>query len=91
MLEPDGILVDLRPIHSNPALEILVGEEQYMPGHLLDEDGEPDDIASHEAVAEVVRRGYFALEKKENFKYADYWESLDEMLDYYDWGEISIK
>ena len=82
VLEPGGILVDLRPVHSNPALEILVGEAAYVSGRIQDADGEPDDIAAHEAMAEVVRRGCFALEKQETFEYGDYWESLEGMLAY---------
>lgn len=84
VLEQDGILIDLRPFYSNPPLEILVGQEHYIPGNIDDEGGVADDIAADEAMAEVVRQGCFALEARDSFRYGYYWDSLDGMLDFVD-------
>ena len=61
VLETDGILIDLRPFHSNPALEVITVEGIFVPGNVDDSGGAPDDIAADEAIAEMVRRGYFTL------------------------------
>ncbi len=41
-----------------------------------------DDIAASEAMAEVVRRGYFTAQMQEMFKFAVYWDTLDGLLAY---------
>ncbi len=82
VLTPGAILVDLRPFYSHPPIEIMSGDVVFVPGHLDDENSAADDIAADEAMAEVVRRGYFALERRNTFQFAEYWDSLQGLLDY---------
>jgi len=84
VLEPDGILIDLRPFHSNPALEVITADGIFVPGNVDDSGGAPDDIAADEAIAEMVRRGYFTLTMQDSFKFADYWDTLDGLLEHAD-------
>jgi hypothetical protein len=82
VLVPDGLLVDLRPIFSRPAIEVICGNTVYIPGRVDDEGAIADDMAAHEAMAEAVRRGYFSPVAENSFTYADYWDTLDELLAY---------
>ncbi len=82
VLAPGGALVDLRPYHANPVLEVLIAGRTYAPGRVDDSGGQADDIAADRAIAEVVRRGCFTQRQKSTFHYADYWESLDGLLAY---------
>ena len=89
VLQPDGLMVDLRPYHSNPALEIMatggcLADDIFVPGHIDDSGGTPDDVASDEAIDEVVRQGYFIPMTQDSFKFANYWDTLDDLLAYAD-------
>ena len=82
VLEPGGTLIDLRPFHSQPAIEIITTDGTFIPGRIDDSGGAPDDIAADEAMAEVVRRGLFTLSKRDSFEFATYWDTLDGLLEY---------
>jgi hypothetical protein len=84
VLETDGILIDLRPFHSNPALEVITADEVFVPGHIDDSGGAADDIAADEAMTEVVGRGQFTLIMQDSFKFADYWDTLEGLLEHAD-------
>jgi len=82
ILGREGTLIDLRPVHSNPPLEVISSESRFVPGHLVDEAEAVDDQAAHEAMDEVVRRGYFAAQMRDSFKFASYWDTLEGLLAY---------
>jgi hypothetical protein len=82
VLVPEGNLIDLRPVHSNPPLELFTAGSRHVLGHVIDEMGRLDDIAAIEAMAEVVRRGYFTAQMQEMFKFAVYWDTLDGLVAY---------
>lgn len=84
VLKTDGILIDLRPFHSQPALEVITADGVFVPGHVDDSGGAADDIAADEAIAEVLHRGYFTLKKQDSFKFADYWNTLEGLLEHAD-------
>lgn len=82
VLEAGGVLIDLRPYHSNPAVEIMTAGEVFVAGNVDDAPGAPDDIAADEAIAEAVGRRFFSPEVRDSFLYAYYWHSLEGMLAY---------
>jgi hypothetical protein len=82
VLESGGKLIDLRPFHSQPAVEIMTREGVFVPGRVDDSGGAGDDIAADEAVAEAVCDGLFTLSKRTSFRFANYWETLDGLLAY---------
>ncbi|NCF66415.1 MAG: hypothetical protein GWP61_10580 [Chloroflexi bacterium] len=84
ILGREGALIDLRPVHSNPAIEVISAGTHFVPGHLVDEMGAADDVAADEAMVQVVRRGYFAPQMQETFKFASYWDTLEGLLAYAD-------
>jgi len=82
VLGVDGSLLDMRPVHSNPAIEVLGGDGRFVAGHAVDNAGGADDRAANYAVEELVRRGLFALQLQKRFKFASYWDSLEGLLGY---------
>ena len=91
VLEGGGSLIDLRPFHSRPAIESITAEGIFVPGRVDDSGSVPDDIAAEEAITEAVSRGLFTLNKKESFEFANYWDTLDGLLEHADekWREYS--
>lgn len=79
-----GLLVDLRPVHSNPALEILTAAGVTVAGHIDDAGGAPDDHAADRAIAAVVDRGCFTLTEQDAFEFANYWDTLAGVVQYAD-------
>ena len=84
VLGRDGNLIDLRPVHSNPPIEVIAGASRFVAGHLCDEVEAADDVAANEAVDEVVRRGYFAPQMRDTFEFASYGNTLEGLQAYAD-------
>lgn len=100
VLAPGGQLVDIRPLTSNPPLEVIFNEEISIAGQVDDSVDTPSDIAANEAVKEVVNRGIFLKQQEERFEFAYYWDKLEDMEAYIedqwsDWvnlpQEVSVK
>lgn len=91
VLESGGKLIDLRPFHSQPAVEIMTTEGIFVPGRVDDSGAVGDDIAADKAMAEAVRGGLFTLSKRTSFRFANYWETLDGLLAYAEeeWRDIA--
>lgn len=82
-LTPGGYLIDLRPYSANPAIELVrESGETIVPGHINDESGIPLDLVADKAIAEVLRRGLFSLERETAFKFNYYWPALEGMVEY---------
>lgn len=92
VLARDGRLIDVRPIHSNPAIEVVTGDGRIVVGRLIDEAERIDDEAANGAMAEVVRQGFFTPEIEDSFYSASYWETLDGLLAYADrkWSDTKV-
>jgi hypothetical protein len=84
VLVADGIMIDLRPYHTKPALEIITADGAFVPGYIDDSGGVADDIASDNAIAEVIRQGRFVRVLQDSFKFANYWDTLGGLLEYAD-------
>lgn len=82
VLSREGNLIDLRPLHAKPEIEVIAAASRFVSGHLVDEAGVADDMAAGEAMNEVVRRGQFALQMSDAFKFTSYWDTLEGMLAY---------
>ena len=82
VLAPGGQLVDIRPLTSNPPLEVIFNEEISIAGQVDDSADLPDDIAANQAVTEVITRGIYLKQQEERFDYAFYWEKLEDLEAY---------
>jgi len=82
VLQPGGLLVDLRPYDGVWPLEV-VGDRGTRRAGALDysQDG-PDDAAADAAIDEAVRLGWFHRERTTTFKFAWYWHSLTALETY---------
>lgn len=92
VLVPHGLLIDLRPVALDPPLEIIDGEQLFLAGRADVSPAIPDDLASNEALAEIVGQGRFVREREALFDYAIYWDTLEEMLAYAEssWIRVSL-
>ena len=84
-LKPNGILIDMRPVEQNWAVEIVTAAEQKTAGWLTDmPDGIADDAAAFRAIAEAESRGWFVKEREEEFSFFYYFDTPSEMKEFMD-------
>lgn len=81
LLNPGGLLVDIHPAPELTSIRVydngeILHEEPFM------ETGEEDIIRAESALAEVVERGLFAVDKAHEFDFQTYASSVDELRDY---------
>lgn len=82
VLRPNGELIDLRPIASDPLVEIVSDRVSKSAGHLDDSRRRAGDLAADEAIDHVVDRGLFEQDGVKQFRFSLYWNSADEMQAY---------
>jgi hypothetical protein len=83
VLKPGGLLLDLRPVSGNTPLEVVrPGRRPELAGYYDEPPDHPDDVAANNAIARAVRRGQFHRERDGEFRFAYYWDSVDEMRAY---------
>jgi hypothetical protein len=78
ILEREGTLLDLRPLHDNRAVELLTTGSRFVPGYVADLTGAADDAACAKAIDEVTGSGHFSLQMQDTFEFAIYWNDLTE-------------
>jgi hypothetical protein len=77
VLQDEGRLLDLRPLHQTRAIELLDAEGKvFVPGHVRDLCGVADDIACAQAVEQVLASGCFARQSQELFELSVYWDDM---------------
>lgn len=82
-LVPGGLLVDLRPILESWPVEVAWGSGYQEVGRLTDlPEGLSDDRAADDAMDEVTRRGWFALEQEERFSLFYSWDTANDMEEF---------
>jgi hypothetical protein len=79
----DGTLIDLRPITSAYPVEVASSREAVETGHLTGlPEGTADDQAATQAIQEAGVRGWFSLEREEEFNLYYYWDRPSEMKEF---------
>jgi hypothetical protein len=90
ILAADGVLLDIRPYLPFGPLELVAGNEVRILGRLDEAEFDPGDPAADNAVAEVMRRGLFALQRTGSFHSSSYWDSVAELREYLkDWTDVA--
>ena len=85
VLEPGGILIDLRPVEENWAVEVVSSAGYQVAGRLSDLPiGIADDKAAFKAMSEVESLGWFSKEKDSEFGFFYVWDTPSEMKEYID-------
>jgi len=84
-LKPGGILIDLRPVEDNWAVEVHSATGLQIVGYLTDMPiGKADDEAAFAAMRDVESRGWFLSERSEEFAFFYYWDTPSEMKEWID-------
>lgn len=85
VLEPGGILIDLRPVEENWAVEVVSSAGYQVAGRLSDLPiGIADDKAAFKAMGEAESLGWFSKEKDSEFGFFYVWDTPSEMKEYID-------
>src|SRR3972149_2501321 len=89
-LAAGGVLLDIRPYLPFGPLELVQGRDVRSLGRLDEAEFDPSDPAADNAVAEVTRRGLFALRQTGSFYSSSYWDSVAELRGYLkDWYDVA--
>ncbi len=76
VLQRQGSLVDLRPLHRDRAVEVLSDAGQFTAGYVVDLTGAADDVACAEAIDRALRSEHFVPKTQDAFEFAVYWDDL---------------
>jgi SAM-dependent methyltransferase len=90
-LKPGGILLDLRPVESNWAVEVTSRAGCQVGGRLEDQPSAlADDEAANQAIREAEAHGWYVKEKEEEFDFFYYWDTPSEMKEFIEteWGDF---
>ena len=79
VLKSEGHLIDLRPLVGDSFIEVVNKEGVHFVGLVDETRDQPDTLAANAALAQAVRDGWFAPERKENFRFATYWDSVADL------------
>ena len=84
VLKPDGILCDIHPYNAFVPFEIVNGG-QYTPIATLDRSAAIEGVKiAHIALGIACHEGYFHLEKEDSFVSYRYWDTVEQVKDFYD-------
>jgi len=83
VLAPRGVLIDLRPISDQWAVEVASARGTIQTGQVQDLPiGLADDAAANQSVAQANEQGWFRREREEIFPFYYSWDSPREMETY---------
>ena len=82
VLEPGGVLLDLRPVTSSSPIERIGSPSSVSIGAIDGSPGVDDDRASEAAMARVLRERLFRPVTRECFDLHTYWRDVDELIDH---------
>ncbi len=83
VLRAGGVLVDLRPRHSNQIIEVICAGQPGLIIRYSDNHRVSKDDAADMAMAKAVKVNLFALEQGVMFEYIKYYDSGSELMDYF--------
>lgn len=69
LLQPNGRLLDIHPFGQPPPIEVWLDGEVFQAGWLQESDEYIEYEQANQAVAEVVKRGLFAVEERSRFAF----------------------
>jgi len=79
LLKPTGALIDLHPVAESSPIEIHQGGKIDLAGSLLVRQWCFDYQEADNALAEIVQRGLFAVEREAEFDSLTHYDSVEEM------------
>ena len=84
VLRADGTLVDLRPLSGPCPLEGVRSDAVVRLGEIDASGMAADDAAADRAMQEAVDAGWFVTDRRTEFDFAFYWDSIQEMASFLD-------
>ncbi len=83
VLIPGGILIDLRPLSENWAVEIVSRRDRRQAGRVKDspDDLENDRVASV-SLQTATEAGWYRREQEETFPFNYYWDTPEQMVEF---------
>jgi len=81
LLVPGGFLVDIHPSTTPATVEVVAAGAARAVGVIREPDGGVEYRLADEALADVIRRGRFRVERHDIFQFARYADTLDELLE----------
>lgn len=82
LLKGDGRLIDIHPSGRPPTVEAHVDGEVLLAGHVQETDDFVEYFQADDALADVVGRGLFALERTELFPFLLLAPTIAAMVDF---------
>ena len=81
---PLGCIIDLRPAHVVPHIELGLPDGAHVPigGLVVDAERRERHMAADLAVLAVVKQGLFTVEREQEFSFYRHPESVDELRQY---------
>lgn len=79
LLKPGGLLIDIHPASEPSPIEIHQNENIDLVGHLKVHQWCLDYQQADNALTEIIQRGLYSLEKKDEFDTLTYYETAEEM------------
>jgi len=84
VLRPDGILVDIHPSGEKPPIGVRRGESLFYAGVLEETDDFVEHFQAEEALVEAETRGWFRLERRDDFHFIVYADTPGEFQKFLD-------
>jgi len=81
LLVPGGLLVDIHPSTTPATVEVVEGGAARAVGVIREPDGGVEYRLADEALAGLIRRGRFGVERHDIFQFARYADTLEELLE----------
>lgn len=82
VLRPGGLLIDLRPRHSNQVIEVICAGQPSLITRYSDNHGVSKDNAADMAMTKAVKTNLFTLEQGVMFEYIKSYDTGSELMDY---------
>ena len=82
LLELDGRLIDIHPTSDPPPIGVRIGQQTVVVGRMKETDDFIEYAQASDALAQVVRRGLFAVEREGTFEFVTHADSVSEWREY---------
>jgi len=82
LLEPDGRLIDIHPTGDPPPIGVRISQQTTVVGRMKETDDFVEYAQASDALAQVVRRGLFAVEREGTFEFVTHADSVSEWREY---------
>jgi len=83
LLRPDGCLIDIQPVLEAPLFKVYQGSSVVFVEPDPSYDYEEDLRQADAALAQVIQRGLFAIERGVEFDFLTYGSSVSELRDFW--------